>query len=268
MIPVCPVPPRTCSSGTRCSQAAMSSTGTPPPLPNTSFNPTATSSSTATSTSTSGAGTTTTTANTGTPASATLLFGFLVIFVALFAAFVLLAVLWQCQRRRREAAAPQIMLEFDESKGTYKGVPEMREVWIQEEPSGGRHWEWENIRVSVSFFYLFTRDSHIRYSSLPLYCAVYGAVQYTFFFRQQFANYYRSLALVSRRRRYVTLRHRASESKPEPAPAPASHLALQHFPSQARSAATITTAAASTRIRSAAVAASRRSAAAAAGAGR
>jgi len=51
------------------------------------------------------------------------------------------------------------MLEFDESKGTYKGVPKMWEVWIQDEPSGG-HWEWENIRVSLVstrkiYFYLY-----------------------------------------------------------------------------------------------------------------
>ena len=70
------------------------------------------------------------------------------------------------------------MLEFDESKGTYKGVPEMWEVWIQDEPSGDRHWEWENIRVSVFFFFLRATPAY----STPLYCAVYGAVQYMFFF--------------------------------------------------------------------------------------
>jgi len=124
----------------------MSSTGTSP-LTNPSSPTTNTSSSTATSTSTSGASA----GNpTGTPASATLLFGFLVIFVALFTAFLLLAVLWQYQRRRRDAASSQIMLEFDESKGTYRGVPKMWEVWIQDEPSGG-HWEWENIRVGLVF---------------------------------------------------------------------------------------------------------------------
>ena len=97
-----------------------------------------------------------------------------------------------------------------------------------------------------------------------LYTVLYSTC---FSFRQQFANSSRSLALVSRRRRYVTLRHRASESKPQPAPAPASHLALQHCPSQARSAAAVAAAAAaaaSTRICSA-TAASRRSAAAGAG---
>ena len=61
----------------------------------------------------------------------------------------------------------------------------------------------------------------------------------------------RSLALVSRRRQYVIIPHRASEPKPEPALA--SHLVPQPFPSQAGS----TSAAAS--------AASRRSAAAAGG---
>lgn len=37
------------------------------------------------------------------------------------------------------------MLEFDESKGTYRGVPKMWEVWVQDEPGGDR-WEWESIR--------------------------------------------------------------------------------------------------------------------------
>lgn len=62
------------------------------------------------------------------------------------------------------------MLEFDESKGTYKGVPKMWEVWIQDEPSGG-HWEWENIRVSLVFT-----------PKIYLYCAVmqYSTVLYMF----------------------------------------------------------------------------------------
>jgi len=112
----------------------MSSIPSPPspsPLTTQTINPTSTSG--------------TTTIGSGSPASATLLFGFLVIFVALFAAFLLLAIFWQYHRRRRAGAA--IMLEFDESKGTYRGVPKMWEVWVQDEPSGDR-WEWESIRVS------------------------------------------------------------------------------------------------------------------------
>ena len=73
------------------------------------------------------------------------------------------------------------MLEFDENKGTYKGVPEMREVWIQEEPSGGRHWEWENIRVSVSFF-IYLRATPT-YGTPPFLCiALYTVLYSTRFF--------------------------------------------------------------------------------------
>jgi hypothetical protein len=76
--------------------------------------------------------------------SATLLFSFLVVFVALFTAFLLLGFFWNVRRGRRQA----MLLEFDEARGIYKGVPEMWEVWIQDEPSGSQ-WEWEKIRVSL-----------------------------------------------------------------------------------------------------------------------
>jgi hypothetical protein len=80
----------------------------------------------------------------GTSSSATLLFSFLVVFVALFTAFLLLGFFWTVRRGRRQ----EMLLEFDEAKGAYKGVPEMWEVWIQDEPSGSQ-WEWEKIRVSL-----------------------------------------------------------------------------------------------------------------------
>jgi hypothetical protein len=96
-----------------------------------------------------------------TPASATLLFGFLIIFVALFSAFLLLGFLWQFQRRRRAAQAT-LLLEFDENGRSYgDGVPKLWEVWIQDEPN---HWEWENIRVSP------TPRTHHRYRYLPWRC--------------------------------------------------------------------------------------------------
>ncbi|KAI0302394.1 hypothetical protein B0F90DRAFT_212636 [Multifurca ochricompacta] len=76
-----------------------------------------------------------------TPASATLLFGILVIFLALFAAFMLLGFFWHIQRRRRR----DVVLQFDEENGVYRGVPKMWEVWTKDE-NGGSPGEWENIR--------------------------------------------------------------------------------------------------------------------------
>ncbi|KAH9956481.1 hypothetical protein BC827DRAFT_1270852 [Russula dissimulans] len=78
-----------------------------------------------------------------TPASTTLLFGFLVIFVALFAAFLFLGFFWQYQRLRRRRAA-----DLDEGRGAdRKTVPKMWEVWIQDEFSGDRDpRSWESIR--------------------------------------------------------------------------------------------------------------------------
>ncbi|KAI9508523.1 hypothetical protein F5148DRAFT_885550 [Russula earlei] len=77
------------------------------------------------------------------PASATILFGFLVIFVALFAAFLLLSFFWRYQRSRRGGDGA---LESDGSRGKHdlNRVPKMWEVWIQDDPSGGR-WSWESV---------------------------------------------------------------------------------------------------------------------------
>jgi len=76
-----------------------------------------------------------------TPASTTLLFGFLVIFAALFAAFLFLGFLWQYQRRRRRRAG-----DLDEGRGAdKKAVPKLWEVWAQDEFSGDP-WSWESIR--------------------------------------------------------------------------------------------------------------------------
>jgi hypothetical protein len=56
-------------------------------------------------------------------------------------AFVLMGFYWNFRRRLREGMA----LEFDEARGTHRGVPRLWQVWIQDEPS---EWVWENIRVS------------------------------------------------------------------------------------------------------------------------
>ena len=78
-----------------------------------------------------------------TPASMTLLFGTLVIFSSIFAAFLLLCFFWQYRRAQRRG----IRLEYDETIGTYKGVPKMWEVWTQHEPGESQR-DWETFRVS------------------------------------------------------------------------------------------------------------------------
>ena len=82
----------------------------------------------------------------GAPATATLLFGFLVIFAALFAAFLFLAFFWKFQQRRQTA----FLLEFDDIRGSNRGVPKLWEVWIRDEPSE-KEWNWENATTTVSF---------------------------------------------------------------------------------------------------------------------
>src|SRR5258708_14647095 len=81
----------------------------------------------------------------GGPATATLLFGFLVIFAALFTAFIFLALFWKIQQRRQTAFLP----EFDDVRGSNRGVPKLWEVWIRDEPSG-KEWNWENTTTTVS----------------------------------------------------------------------------------------------------------------------
>jgi len=57
-------------------------------------------------------------------------------------AFLLLGFFWHHRRHSRD------VLEFDEAKGAYKGVPKLWEVWVEDEPN---QWEWESIRpLSVS----------------------------------------------------------------------------------------------------------------------
>ena len=73
----------------------------------------------------------------------TLLFGSLVIFSSLFAAFLLLCFFWQYRRAQRRG----LVLEYDDTIGTYRGVPKMWEVWTQGEPSGNQR-DWESVRVS------------------------------------------------------------------------------------------------------------------------
>lgn len=85
-------------------------------------------------------------AGTGAPATATLLFGFLVIFAALFAAFLFLALFWKIQQRRQTAFLP----EFDDIRGSNRGVPKLWEVWVRHEPSE-KEWNRENATTTVSF---------------------------------------------------------------------------------------------------------------------
>lgn len=80
-----------------------------------------------------------------TPASMTLLFGTLVIFSSIFAAFLLLCFFWQYRRAQRRV----VVLEYDETIGTYKSVPKMWEVWTQHEPGGSQR-HWESFRVSCA----------------------------------------------------------------------------------------------------------------------
>ena len=109
----------------------MSST---PPPPGTNLTPSA---NNPTSTGLSDSG------KTGGPRSMTVLFGSLVVFSALFAAFLLLCFFWQYRRAQRRT----VVLEYDETIGAYSGVPEMWEVWTQGEPSGSRR-DWGSLKVS------------------------------------------------------------------------------------------------------------------------
>ncbi|KAI0266460.1 hypothetical protein BC834DRAFT_129879 [Gloeopeniophorella convolvens] len=73
-------------------------------------------------------------------ASASMLFAFLVVIMSLFACFMLAGYFWHYGRRRRG-----IVLQFDEAKGTYTGVPKMWEVWIQADPNGSKG-RWESMK--------------------------------------------------------------------------------------------------------------------------
>ncbi|KAH9174906.1 hypothetical protein EDB89DRAFT_420118 [Lactarius sanguifluus] len=75
------------------------------------------------------------------PASMTLLFGSLVVFSSLFAVFLLLCFFWQYRRALRRG----LVLEYDDTMGTYRGVPKLWEVWTQGEPSGSQR-DWKSIR--------------------------------------------------------------------------------------------------------------------------
>lgn len=75
----------------------------------------------------------------GAPATATLLFGFLVIFAALFTGFMFLAFFWKIQQRRQTAFLP----EFDDIRGSNRGVPKLWEVWIRDDEHSEKGWNWE-----------------------------------------------------------------------------------------------------------------------------
>jgi len=79
----------------------------------------------------------------GTSQSMTLLFGSLVVFSSLFAAFLLACFFWRYRRALRRRAG--LVLEYDETIGTYRGVPDMWEVWTQGEPSGSQG-DWGSVR--------------------------------------------------------------------------------------------------------------------------
>ena len=79
----------------------------------------------------------------GTPATGTLLFGFLVIFAALFAAFLFLAFFWKIQQRRRSEFGPEV--------GEIGRVPKLWEVWIRDEASENQS-NWESACVSCMRF--------------------------------------------------------------------------------------------------------------------
>jgi hypothetical protein len=83
-------------------------------------------------------------AGSGAPATATLLFGFLVIFAALFAAFLFLAFFWKIQQRRQTAFLP----EFDDGRGSNRGVPKLWDMWVRDEPSDEKEWNWETTTTS------------------------------------------------------------------------------------------------------------------------
>lgn len=72
----------------------------------------------------------------------TLLFGSIVVFCSLFAAFVLLCFFWQYRRAHQLRG---VLLEYDEAMGAYRGVPKMWEVSTQDEPSGGQR-SWGSVR--------------------------------------------------------------------------------------------------------------------------
>lgn len=98
----------------------------------------------------------------GGPSSMTVLFGSLVIFSALFAAFLLLCFFWQYRRAQRR----RVVLEYDETISVYRGVPDMWEVWTQGEPSGSRR-EWGSLKVSRTtslhhFCELLTRPTFLQ----------------------------------------------------------------------------------------------------------
>ncbi|KAH9050923.1 hypothetical protein EDB83DRAFT_2399199 [Lactarius deliciosus] len=75
------------------------------------------------------------------PASMTLLFGSLVIFSSLFASFLLLCFFWKYRRALHRG----LVLEYDDTIGTFRGIPEMWEVWTQGEPGGSQR-DWKSIR--------------------------------------------------------------------------------------------------------------------------
>ncbi|KAI0316222.1 hypothetical protein OF83DRAFT_1173110 [Amylostereum chailletii] len=68
----------------------------------------------------------------------TMLLGFLIVFIVVFAIFILGGiVLHQIQRQRRRNANGSLVLEYDAQSGAYKGTPKMWEVWIDEHKSAG-----------------------------------------------------------------------------------------------------------------------------------
>jgi len=58
---------------------------------------------------------------------------------------LLLAFFWKIQQRRQTAFLP----EFDDIRGSNRGVPKLWEVWIRDEASE-KEWNWENATTPLS----------------------------------------------------------------------------------------------------------------------
>jgi hypothetical protein len=115
-------------------------------------------------------------AGAGVPTTATLLFGFLIIFSAIFAAFLFLAFFWKIQQRRQTAFLP----EFDDIRGTNRGVPKLWEVWVRDE-SSEKERNWENTittTTTVSFCCAIPNNTVSFLLSYPLFGGVANPYPY------------------------------------------------------------------------------------------
>ncbi|KAI0054206.1 hypothetical protein BV25DRAFT_1996457 [Artomyces pyxidatus] len=75
--------------------------------------------------------------------SGTMLFGFIIVLVAIFVAFLLLGIVWRHYRRYHRSG---LVLEYDEDAGEYRGVPKLWEVWIEERTQCKRDGAWDGMQ--------------------------------------------------------------------------------------------------------------------------